>query len=97
MKPCHSMTRLVPILAALGLAFSGAASAPAAPQAQPTSAPVIALHKCKSARYAHAVIDGEHKCLGTGQFCALRHQRVYRRHGFICRRGSDGRLRLHRR
>lgn len=92
------MKRLVPLLAALSLAFAGAASAPAAaPQAQPTAAPVIALHKCKSTRYVHAVIEGDHKCLGTGQFCALRHQRIYRGLGFVCKRGSDGRLRLHRR
>jgi hypothetical protein len=92
------MKRLVPVFAALSLAFAGAAAAPAAaPQAQPTAAPVIALHKCKGTRYVHAVIAGEHKCLGTGQFCALRNQRSYRSHGFVCKRGSDGRLRLHRR
>jgi hypothetical protein len=92
------MKRLVPAIAALSLAFAGAASAPAAaPQAKPTSAPVIALHKCSSTRYVHAVIGGEHKCLGTGQFCALRHQRIYRSLGFVCKPGGDGRLRLHRR
>jgi hypothetical protein len=92
------MKRLVPALAALSLAFAGAAGSPAAtPQSKPAAAPVIALHKCKSTRYVHAVVEGEHKCLGTGQFCALRNQRIYRSHGFVCKRGSDGRLRLHRR
>jgi hypothetical protein len=92
------MKRLVAVLAALSLAFAGAASAPAAtPETKPTAAPVIALHKCKSTRYVHAVIEGHHKCLGTGQFCAVRNQRIYRSHGFVCKRGSDGRLRLHRR
>jgi hypothetical protein len=91
------MKRLVPILAAVSLAFAGAATAPAAaPQAQPTTAPVVALKTC-SGRYVHALIEGEHKCLGTGQFCATRNQRVYRRHGFVCKPGTDGRLRLHRR
>jgi hypothetical protein len=89
--------RLVPILATLSLAFAGAASAPAAaPQAQPTTAPVIALKTC-SGRYVHAIVGGEHKCLGSGQFCATRYQRIYRRYGFVCKPGSDGRLRLHRR
>jgi hypothetical protein len=92
------MKRLALILATLSVAFAGAASAPAAaPQAKPTAAPVIALHKCKGTRYVHAIVGGEHKCLGTGQFCALRYQSIYRRHGFVCKRGSDGRLRLHRR
>ena len=92
------MKRFVPILAALSLAFAGAASAPAAaPRAQPTTAPVIALHKCKGTRYVHAVVEGTHKCLGTGQFCAKRHASIYRRAGFVCKPGSDGRLRLHRR
>jgi hypothetical protein len=93
-----SMKRLALILATLSLAFAGAASAPAAaPQAKPPAAPVIALHKCKGTRYVHAIVGGEHKCLGTGQFCALRYQSIYRRAGFVCKRGSDGHLRLHRR
>jgi hypothetical protein len=86
------------LIAALTLSLAGGVTAPAAaPAVQPTAAPLTALHQCKSSRYRHAVIDGEHKCLGSGQFCALRNQRIYRRHGFVCRRGSDGRLRLHRR
>ena len=91
------MNRLVPILAAVSLAFAGAASAPAAPQVRPTTAPVIALHKCKGTRYVHAIVGGVHKCLGTGQYCAVRYQSTYRRAGFVCKRGSDGKLRLHRR
>jgi hypothetical protein len=93
------LKRITPLLAALALSLSGgvAAAPAAAPSAQPTSAPLTVLHRCKGSRYSHAIIEGEHKCLGSGQFCALRHQRIYRRHGFVCRRGSDGRLRLHRR
>jgi hypothetical protein len=93
------MKRLALILATLNLAFGGAVSAApaAAPQAKPTAAPVIALHKCKGSRYVHAIVGGEHKCLGTGQFCAKRYASIYRRAGFVCKSGSDGRLRLHRR
>jgi hypothetical protein len=56
----------------------------------------VAAHSCSSS-YVHAALAGEHKCLRSGQFCAKRHERVYRRLGFTCKPGSDGRLRLHRR
>jgi outer membrane lipoprotein-sorting protein len=81
------------------LAGALAAAAPAATTAAPaqaTRAP-LALVKTCSSRYKHAVINGEHKCLGTGQFCAKRNEAIYRRYGFTCKPGSDGRLRLHRR
>jgi hypothetical protein len=88
--------RLAVLVTALTLPFAVAAPA-AAPAAQPTAAPFTVAHACKGSRYRHAIVEGKHKCLGTGQFCAIRHQRIYRRHGFVCKRGSDGRLRLHRR
>jgi len=53
-------------------------------------------HSCSS-RYTHAIVGGAHKCLGPGQICNRRHQSTYRRHGFVCKAGSDGRPRLHRR
>jgi hypothetical protein len=82
------------LVLALSLALGAATSAPAAnPEAN--ARPVAVLKPCSS-RYKHAVIAGEHKCLGTGQFCARRYEAVYRRHGFTCKPGSDGRLRLHR-
>jgi hypothetical protein len=90
--------RLAPILAALSLAFVGGVAAPeASPAAQPTASPVTLLHKCKGSRYVHAIIGGAHKCLGSGQFCAKSRAREYRRYGFVCKPGSDGRYRLHRR
>jgi hypothetical protein len=88
---------LVLVLVVLATALGAAApAATAAAPGQATASPLTLLKSCSS-RYKHAVIDGEHKCLGTGQFCAKRHERIYRRHGFTCKPGSDGRLRLHRR
>jgi hypothetical protein len=86
---------LVLLLVALSLALGAVTSAPAANPG--ASAPPVTVLKPCSSRYRHAVIAGEHKCLGTGQFCAIRHEAVYRRHGFTCKPGSDGRLRLQRR
>jgi hypothetical protein len=86
------------VLLLILLAGALGAAAPAASSAAPVleTAQPLALVKSCSSRYKHAVIDGEHKCLGTGQFCAKRNERIYRRHGFTCKPGSDGRLRLHR-
>lgn len=88
-------------LVLLLIVLSGAlgAAAPEATSAAPVRASdqPVALVKSCSKRYKHAVIKGEHKCLGTGQFCAKPNERIYRRHGFTCKPGSDGRLRLRRR
>jgi hypothetical protein len=35
-------------------------------------------------RDVSAVIGGEHKCLGSGEYCATRYQRQYERYGFVC-------------
>lgn len=86
---------LVLLLVVLAAAAGGSTAAPAANPAA-DARPTVVLKPC-SARYKHAVIGGEHKCLGTGQFCAKRYQAIYRRYGFVCKPGSDGRLRLHRR
>jgi hypothetical protein len=88
-------------LVLLLVVFTGALSAvsPAAVAQTPahaTASPLTLVKSCSS-RYKHAVVNGEHKCLGTGQFCARRYETIYRRHGFTCKPGSDGRLRLHRR
>lgn len=88
------------VLLLLVLAGVLAAVAPAATTAAPTQAaraPLALEHACSSSRYKHAIINGQHKCLGSGQFCAKRYESIYRRHGFTCKPGSDGRLRLHRR
>ena len=88
---------LVLLLIVLSGVLAAAAPAAVAPAPASATAPPLALVKSCSSRYKHAVINGEHKCLGTGQFCAKRNEAIYRRHGFTCKRGSDGRLRLHRR
>jgi hypothetical protein len=31
-----------------------------------------------------ATIDGKHKCLGVGEYCATRYERQYERYGFVC-------------
>ena len=86
------------LLVVVGLSAM-AATAPAATQVRDARAtqPLAAVHTCSSSRYRHAIIEGKHKCLGSGQFCAKRHETIYRRYGFTCKPGSDGRLRLHRR
>jgi len=56
--------------------------------------PPVAAAKTCSSRYVHAVVGGEEKCLGTGQFCSRTYQSTYRRYGFACKTGSDGRDRL---
>jgi hypothetical protein len=93
------MKRRLAVLLVIAAASSAtAATAPAAVDARDVRAsqPLAAVHTCSS-RYKHAIIAGKHKCLGSGQFCAKRHERIYRRHGFTCKPGSDGRLRLRRR
>jgi hypothetical protein len=86
------------VLVLIVLAGALVAAAPAASSAAPVRATAqpLALVKSCSSRYRHAVIAGEHKCLGSGQFCAKRNERIYRSLGFTCKLGSDGRLRLHR-
>jgi hypothetical protein len=94
----HVLKRSLALLLVVFATALGSA-APAANSAAPvraTAQPLALVHKCSS-RYRHAVIAGEHKCLGSGQFCAKRYEAIYRRHGFTCKPGSDGRLRLHRR
>jgi hypothetical protein len=31
-----------------------------------------------------ATIEGDHKCLGPGEYCKLRAERQYERYGFVC-------------
>lgn len=53
----------------------------------------IAATTCK--RDTPAVIHGEHKCLGAGEYCKAAYKREYLRYGYECV-GSPPRLR-HRR
>lgn len=50
--------------------------------------PAPSLAKPCSPGWTHAVLrDGAHKCLRAGQFCANRHESVYRTKGYTCRGG----------
>jgi hypothetical protein len=66
--------RIAVLVAALGIAFASPAG---------LLAPSGALaHSCK--RGKHAVINGAHKCLARGQFCARGADAQYHRYGFHC-------------
>lgn len=52
--------------------------------------PTPAVAKTCSAGYKHAVVNGAHKCLRKGQFCAKGADRTYHRYGFHCH--GSGRL-----
>ncbi|HEX8086870.1 MAG TPA: hypothetical protein VF529_21475 [Solirubrobacteraceae bacterium] len=69
-------SRSLAALVALGLA----ASAPGPALVAPTSA---VAKSCRGS-YVHAVINGAHKCLRRGQYCARRADRQYHRYGFHC-------------
>lgn len=83
------------VVALVALALCGAAPV-AEPLARPASVPVAVAAKPCSAGFAHAVIDGEHKCLRRGQFCRRAADRQYHRYGFHCHRYDPrvGRYRL---
>ncbi len=59
------------------LAFLGAAPAAA-------DAPVATAAKSCSSGWKHAVINGAHKCLRRGQFCARGADRQYHKYGYHC-------------
>jgi len=70
------------VVAALFVAASLAAAAPAT---VPAHAPIQATAaKTCSSGWKHAVINGSHKCLRRGQFCAQSADRQYHRYGFHC-------------
>lgn len=66
-------------LAALAAIACLAAAAPAAGPLAPA-----ALGKSCGSGYTHAVINGAHKCLRRGQYCARRADRQYHRYGYHC-------------
>lgn len=71
---------IIVLAAALALAAPAAAAAP-------QTSPQATISKSCSSGYKHAVLGGEHKCLRVSQFCAKRHQRAYKRKGFVCKGG----------
>jgi len=64
--------------------------------AAPTvSARTIAVPATTCTRDTPAVIHGEHKCLGAGEYCKGAYKREYLRYGYECV-GSPPRLRRRR-
>lgn len=64
----------------LGLATVFVLAALAFPAAG--SAAPVARVACS--RDTPAMIGGQHKCLGAGEYCATRYERQYERYGFVC-------------
>lgn len=70
-----------------------AAIALAAPAATPAQSIAVAAKTCSSS-YTSAVINGAHKCLHAGEYCAIPAERQYERYGYECsRRYNPPRLR----
>jgi hypothetical protein len=53
----------------------------------PSSAQPVASAACT--RDTPATIDGQHKCLGAGEYCKLSAERQYERYGYECSRRYD--------
>lgn len=60
----------------------------------PAVAPHSPVVDQAAAACSYHSVGGKRKCLAPGEFCAIRYQSDYRRAGFVCGRGSDGRNRL---
>ncbi len=92
MRARSSPTRILAVFVLLSgmvlLAILPAATATASARAAHTTA-----DRC-SKGHRPATIDGQHRCLRAGQFCALRHDDAYHRYGFHCHRPDSGRARL---
>ncbi|HEU4656932.1 MAG TPA: hypothetical protein VFR97_05385 [Capillimicrobium sp.] len=69
-------------VAAASASLAGAAAIPAT-----VAAPAAFAHSCGSG-YTHAVINGAHKCLRRGQFCAINADSQYHRYGYHCHTSS---------
>jgi uncharacterized membrane protein len=84
-------TFATPWLAGRAATVAAVAASTVALAAVAPHSPVVeqAAAACKKAH-----VGGATKCLGPGQFCAVRNQSDYRHAGFVCGRGSDGRYRL---
>ncbi len=79
-----------------GLAVAAALLGAGAPAAVPVAPAASVVAKPCSSGWTHGVINGSHKCLRRGQFCAIRADRQYHRYGFHCHAGSrDARGKYH--
>lgn len=95
------MRRRLLILSAVAASLSclpaAATAHSAAAPARPLAAAPTQYAKTCSPGYVRATVGGSVKCLHSGQFCSRSYQTAYRRYGFVCKPGSDGRNRLYRR
>jgi hypothetical protein len=91
------MKRRISLLLALAAVFLGGTAAVTAGAPPATSMPFAATAPLCSSSSVSAVIGGRRKCLHSGEYCARRYERQYRRYGFTCKIASDGRYRLYRR
>lgn len=66
------------------IAVAVAVAAPVSQSPAANQAPVAVQAKSCSAGYTHAVINGAHKCLRRGQYCAHAADRQYHRYGYHC-------------
>ena len=81
----HLVHKLVSVLA-VGAAIGGSAAIPSS-----------AIAKSCPTWDVHAVISGQQKRLGAGEFCAVRDNPQYHRYGFECVRYPSGYYHLKRR
>jgi hypothetical protein len=74
-----AMTLRRPLLTTLAAAVLATIVLAAAPTggAQPTA-------RVACSGDVPATIDGKHKCLGVGEYCATRYERQYEHYGFVC-------------
>ena len=72
------MYRLKRAVAALVIGLAVAAGAGSSANA------VQPIARAACSRDIPAIIGGKHKCLGPGEYCALRYERQYEHYGFEC-------------
>ena len=71
------------------LAIATAATLAVAALLMPAASPAQQVAYIACTRDVSATIHGEHKCLGSGEYCATRYEREYERYGFQCSRRYD--------
>lgn len=73
--------RIVATAATIGAAVAIPAAIPALPA---TARPIATIARSCPSFDTHAIIGGEQKCLGRGEFCSYRYRNQYHRYGFNC-------------
>jgi hypothetical protein len=91
-------TALAALLVAGALGVAGLETSLAAPAAHGTTvADAAQLQKtCRGSYSSHASVRRKPACLAAGPSCATANKVLLRQYGLACKRGKDGRYRLHR-